>query len=314
MAENSKIIVPIVLAVDHFYAMPLGVTITSILANKKPGSIFKIYILDGGLDTNDKQKLEIFDQGEVSIEYLKVNTEDFRLFPEKGYLKRSTHYRLIAPEVVGHKKIIYLDCDIIVNTDLVDLYSVDLKNHVIAAARDLSEDYLKKYFFRPIYRYFNNGVLLIDTKKWKEENILKKFVDFIKNNNFKTRCVNQDIFNHLLEDKCLEIDKSFNFQLDKHQVWDRHAKINIFHFVGSRKPWHYIYNNKYKKYFLNYLRLSPWRDYKYPDKNFKTFLQRYLLEPIFVFLKKLVKRIAPKTIFKILKNIFWYFCNLRDSK
>lgn len=312
--EDNKTIVPVVLAADHFYAMPLGVTITSILANKKQGHIFKIYIIDGGLDINDKQKLEIFNQDEVSIEYLKVNTEDFRLLPEKRHITMAGYYRLIAPKLINYEKIIYLDSDIIVNMDLIDLYNINLRDQVIAAVSDISENYIKKYFFRPISKYFNSGVLLINVKKWREQNIWEKATDFIKQNSDKFKFVDQDTLNHLLEYKWLEIDNSFNFQLNKHHAWDSHAKINILHFIGSRKPWHYLYGNKYKKYFLDYLRISPWRGYKYPDKNFKSFSTRYLLEPIFLFFKKIIKKTMPQSILKVLKNILWYLSDLRDSR
>lgn len=311
--ENNKPIIPIVLAADHCYAMPLTVAITSIVANKKPGHIYKIYILDGGLDRDDKRKLETYASDEAVIEYVQVNREDFRLFPERRHLKLATYYRLIAPEIIPHPRIIYIDSDTIVNTDFADLYQVDLEGKVVAAVREVSEDYVRRYFFRPIARYFNAGALLIDTKRWKEQGVWKKAIDFIKDNIDNIRYADQDVLNHLLEDDWLEIDKSYNFQLDKHQIFDNQQEIRIFHFVGSRKPWHYLYNNRYKRYFLDYLKLSPWNGYEYPDKNLKTFSQKYILEPIFIFLKRMAKRFSSQAILRILKNIFWYFSNLRDS-
>lgn len=311
---ENKIIIPVVLAADHSYAMPLAVTLTSIAANKKPGPIFKIYILDGGLDEADKKKLESFRSDEISVDFLAVDKENFALFPVKRYLKVATYYRLIAAEMVDYAKIIYLDCDIIVNCDLADLYNIDLQGQVIAAVRERSEAYIKKYFFRPISRYFNAGVLLIDAVKWREEGVLKRVGDFVKDNIAKIRYDDQDIINHLLENDWWEIDGAYNFQLDMHQTGGNDRPMGILHFVGSRKPWHYLYRNRYKQYFLRYLRLSPYADYRYPDKNLKTFVQKYLLEPIFVFFKKIVKRIAPKFIFKLLTDIFWHFCILRDSR
>jgi lipopolysaccharide biosynthesis glycosyltransferase len=311
---ENKMIIPIVLAADRFYALPLAVTLASIAANKKPGSIFKIHILDGGLDATDKQKLESFCSDEITVDFLEVDNEKFAAFPVKRYLKMTTYYRLIAAEMLNYAKIIYLDCDIIVNCNLADLYKIDLRDQVIAAVRERSEVYIKKYFFRPISRYFNAGVLLIDTVKWREQNILKRAGDFIKDNIAKIKYDDQDVLNHLLENGWREIDGTFNFQLNMHQAGDNGKSINILHFVGRRKPWHYLYRNQYKQYFLRYLRLSPYADYRYPDKNLKTFTQKYFLEPVFVFFKKIVKRIAPRFLFKILTNIFRHFCYLRDSR
>jgi len=314
MNEEKKIIIPIVLAADHFYAMPLAVTITSMIANKKFGHIYKIYILDGGLNIDDKQKLKNFCSDEVLIEFLNIIKNDFKLFPEKRHLKIAAYYRLIVPKMIDYEKIIYLDSDIILNFDLIDLYKIDLRGRIIAAVREISEEYVKKYFFRPITKYFNTGVLLIDTKKWKDQKICERTFDFINNNINKIKYADQDALNHILEDDWLEIDSSFNFQLDKHQVMNADSRINVLHFVGPLKPWHYSYNNGYKQWFLKYLQASPYSNYKYPDKNIKTILQKFFLEPVFIFVKKIVKKIAPKFLMKLLKNIFWYFSNRRDSR
>lgn len=314
MATNNKIIVPVALSADHFYAMQLGVTITSIRAHKTPGSIIKIYIIDGGLAAADKEKLEVFNQGEITLEYLKVDIGRFSSFPVKRHWQPTTYYRLLAPEIVPHEKIIYLDSDIIVNDDLANLYQIDLENHVLAAVRDASENYVRKYYFRPICRYFNAGVLLINKRLWKEKDVWARALNFIKSEADKIKYVDQDILNHLLENDWLEIDRSYNIQLDIHQPWERGRQIKILHFVGERKPWHYLYGNRYKKYFIKYLRSSPWRDYQYPDKNFKTFFQRYILEPVFIFIKRMIKRWAPDNLLLILKNIFWRFSVWRDSR
>jgi len=313
--NDKKKKIPIVFSADNIYSMPLGIALISIFENKKKDHEIKIYVLDSGISDDNKDKLKIIEKNyKFKINYLKIDISKFNLFTEKRYFTKAIYYRLLAPNIINEEKIIYLDCDVIVASDLMDLYKTDLKNKTIAAVKDRSEEYVKKYSFYDIKNYFNSGVLLMNVKRWKKENIWQKSLKFLKENREKFKYPDQDLLNFLFENQWLKINKNFNFQLDKHQELIKDSEIKILHFVGARKPWHYLYNNPYKKYFLKYLKISPWADYRYPDKNLKIFLQKYLLEPIFLVFKKIIKKTAPKSVVKIMKNIFWYFSNLRDSR
>lgn len=306
--------IPIILSADHKYLMPLGVTIKSIIDNKDKETKLKIIILDGGLEDEDKKIISSLAKENAKIEYQVINKNNFSDFPEKRYFSLAAIYRLIAPEIFDYKKILYLDCDTIVLKDLSSLYKTDISNYILAAIREKSEAYVKKYFFREISRYFNSGVLLINTEKWRQEKIWQKSINFIKENKNIVKYPDQDTLNHLLENNWLELNKVFNFQLDKHEPLHKELDINILHFVGARKPWHYLYKNPYKKYFLKYLNSSPWSAYVYPDKNIKTVIQKQIIEPLFLITKNIIKKTAPKKAIKIMKNIFWYFSNKKDSQ
>ncbi len=306
--------IPIVLSADHKYLMPLGVTIKSIIDNKDKETRLKIIILDGGLDDADKKTISSLAKKNAEIEYQVINKNNFSDFPEKRYFSLAATYRLIAPEIFDYEKILYLDCDTIVLKDLNRLYKTDISNHVLAAIREKSETYVKKFFFREISRYFNSGVLLINTEKWRQEKIWEKSINFIKENKDIVKYPDQDTLNHLLENNWLELNEVFNFQIDKHEVLHKELDINILHFVGARKPWHYLYQNPYKKYFLKHLNSSPWTGYVYPDKNIKTIIKKKIIEPLFLITKNTIKKTAPKKAIEMMRNIFWHFNNKKDSK
>lgn len=307
--------VSIVLSADHAFTMPLGIAILSILKNKNKNRLFSFYILDGGLHQEDKEKINLlFKENDLSrIQYITIDQEKFKNFFDKRHFSKAANYRLLAPEIINSEKIIYLDCDIIVNLDLSDLYDIDLKNNILGAIQEVSDDYVKKYYFRNIKRYFNSGVLLINNKKWIDNQIWEKSNTFIAENKNLLKYPDQDTLNHLLENDWLELDKKFNTQLDIHQKKGIEEK-SIFHFVGAIKPWHYRYNNSYKNLFLKYLKESPWNDYRYPDKTFLNILKRFLLDPTFLISKNILKLILPKFMLKKLKNKFWEISNKRDSK
>jgi lipopolysaccharide biosynthesis glycosyltransferase len=97
------------------------------------------------------------------------------------------------------RRIIYLDSDIVVKGNLEDLNDVDLEGHSVAAIEDCSQRFQVYFDFaqldeiqkrrgpdRPPWLpdepfnksacVFNRGVLVIDNKRWQEENITKAIV------------------------------------------------------------------------------------------------------------------------------------------
>lgn len=57
--------------------------------------------------------------------------------------------------------------------------------------------------------YINTGFLLVNLKKWGEENLEEKFIKFINKYKF-FRQANQDIINGVIKEKVLIIDPKYN--------------------------------------------------------------------------------------------------------
>ncbi|MDR1741355.1 MAG: hypothetical protein LBR38_05855 [Synergistaceae bacterium] len=110
------------------YSRWAGVTVTSIFANTK--SRVNVTILHDATLTDDNRRrfertAERFGQ---SVDFLDVSQHVDRLAPDvakvsHGYT-RGTLFRLLIPEVMNVPKVIYLDCDIVVNTDIADMWSI----------------------------------------------------------------------------------------------------------------------------------------------------------------------------------------------
>ncbi|MBQ9416816.1 MAG: lipopolysaccharide biosynthesis protein [Clostridia bacterium] len=88
---------------------------------------------------------------------------------EGAYCSPYTLIRLLADLVEGMPdKLLYLDCDLLFNRDIQELYSIDVSGVEYAAARD----HYGKYLIYP--NYINAGVLLFNMKKMKETGIFEK--------------------------------------------------------------------------------------------------------------------------------------------
>ena len=288
----------IVLSADNNYAQHLCVTITSLLENNKNKNyLLKINILDGGINDVNKEKINTVCSYYNTIPiYYKINQEVFKNFPEIGHLKLPTYYRLIIPEIFPQEvnKIIYLDSDIIINGDIVELFKQDIENYVIGAVKDILEkeilDYWKK---EKINSYFNAGILLINLKEWRLNNITEKCFLFINENKERLRCADQDALNIVCTNKWKSINEKFNLQINKNQKEVKNLEPIILHYVGKLKPWDFMYNNFYSKYYWTYLKQTPYKDYRRSKFNHNILI--FILKD---YIKKTIKKIPGVMLIK----------------
>ena len=243
----------------------LAVTILSILKHADILDNYKFYILDGGITQENKQKLaKIKSKTKFEIEYLKVNREIFSNVPLNNFFTIENYFRLKLPSLINVNKILYLDIDIAVRKNISDLYNTDLDNYYASAVIDESA-YYKKFHKLNIQNYFNSGVLLLNLKKIREDNLEEKFFDFIKYNSDKICWVDQCVLNAVFNENVMFLDKIYNFQhSDFLPDTDKKYKklknnIVIVHFVTSRKPWNFEKSlNFVLEYYYYYLQ-TPFR-------------------------------------------------------
>ena len=164
-------------ASDDNYSMHLTVAITSILINSKIGEFFNFYILDGGIKNKNKEKITNLKKiKNFNLEFIQIKNEKIDKCPMAGLenvLSRQAYYRYLIPFIKPNlDKALYLDCDVAVNSSLLELYQTDLKNAFCAVCKEENNSYLEiNCKNTEVKNYFNSGVMLINCKKWREENI-----------------------------------------------------------------------------------------------------------------------------------------------
>lgn len=165
----------------------------------------------------------------------------------------------MIPELIPKERVLYLDSDIIITGSIANFYNSDLEDNCIAAYIDCfvedEEAHLKDLLgMKFISKYFNAGVLLIDTKKWISELITTKAVKFIEENNSIISYSDQCGLNAIIDGKFTIIDPIYNLQthyFKKKILFDNensslqnlnfiNSKPVIIHFTGLLKPWHFF--------------------------------------------------------------------------
>ncbi len=246
---------------DNNYSIYAGVVIASILANAMESDVLHFYILDGNIDSENKAKiLSLKSIKDCEITFVPVKEDDFNLYRDivtHDYVSIATYYRLrlgaLLPDV---DKIIYLDCDTVVNTSLAELYDTNLENHYIAGVLDARVKHKKKWANT---NYINGGVLVIDLKKVRNDDIEEKYYEYTKNNPDVIKTGDQDIINFVLKDKIKILSDEWNVQIsnfNNRTSYTRHPKI--IHYIGRQKPWLFGAVTFFKSCYFKNLQLTPW--------------------------------------------------------
>ena len=189
----------------------------------------------------------------------------FSNYPLRGnpHFTKAIYYRLLLPSLLTNiDKLIYLDCDVVVNSSLSSLINTEMNNNLCMGVIDVLN--IENQNRLHIDKYVNSGVLLIDLKKWRKYNIEKKFIEYINTNIDKIIWGDQDTINAVLNGKIDYLDSRWNVQLTEYTGGKTEYFRNmekdalIIHFISDKKPWKFC-KNKYEKYYYKYAKKSPWK-------------------------------------------------------
>ncbi len=278
------------IACDENYSKYAGVVIASVLYNSKQDDTLCFYILTDGL--SEKTQSEILKLKEIKNCEIKFITLDDKLF--EAYKNIKTHsyipicgyYRLKLSSILPNvDKIIYFDCDVVINKSLKELYESDLGENIAGGVRDINRRMLKR---NP--SYVNSGVLVMDLKKIREQNIEDEFLNWTEKNIDTIKLGDQEIINEVLKGRIQILDDRWNVQSSNFTNRSSYTKNPwIIHYVSKRKPWHFGSFSYHKDYYFKYLQLTPWaltdEDKKYwYNKNKSASFWGYLkYRPFFMF-------------------------------
>ena len=139
-------------------------------------------------------------------------------------------------DFVEEDKALYLDYDVLVTKNLDDLFETDLQDYPLAAVRDYGG---RVYYGREM---FNAGVLLINNRLWKQENMSQRLIDLTNEWHDKVDQADQSILNMLFENRWLEMEFDNNHVVIHKQFTDYELPAGqdypgIIHYLSHRKPW-----------------------------------------------------------------------------
>ena len=303
--------IPIVFTIDNSYVKQLSTVICSILFNKKEDTHYDFFVLNKDIHKENMDALlnficEVDSKSSLCF----MNIRDYGCCSDlefEKYMSRRDRYSYISIETYfryfilkifkQYRKIIYLDSDVLVLSDLEELYDINLDGYYAGVVEDITQKYLisnkgmkpvdkeyssyEEYYAKKLKKdsclYFNAGVLLLNIQELNKDNIFDKLWDFtIKESPLELQ--DQDVLNSVLEPKIKYLDYKWNVPKDINSFINNYDAINnldlreafikpaIVHFVGSNKPWIFSLKENYSYLFIqewwNFYMKSPFFDKK----------------------------------------------------
>lgn len=186
-----------------------------------------------------------------------LNDNQLQGFKVSGHASLANYYRLFYAQYVGNlvSKILYLDSDLLVLTDIAALYNIPMQdNEIISAVDTKGFDSVLHFGLNLPNGYFNSGVLLIDMNKWTAFGVTAKAINFINQNPDKIKFWDQDALNIVLANNWKKIDKNWNALVLDYSTTTKliPKEIKILHYAGQHKPGSVHYTGPFKKIFDRY--------------------------------------------------------------
>ena len=268
---------------DDRYAIPLAVTVRSLLDRLEADRSVHLTIIDGGILDATKQKLlESWRTSagwrRCSLEWRPPDYGDSASIRVWGRVPKLTYARInLAAYLPGTSRAIVLDSDVLVRTGIGRLWDTPLEGAVAAAAVDpfvptvSSRDGLAAHRELGLPSgapYLNAGVMLVDLELWQERKVGPRALAFVAQNWRTTRWYDQDALNAVLAGEWKPLDARW-------QVQPRLARLRptdeatlrdawIIHFSGRLKPWTYRGSSAADREFFEVLDRTAWHGWRLP--------------------------------------------------
>ncbi len=284
MNQNSNI--SIVVASDNHYAILIAALLKSIDLNHKTEEHIDFHIIDDGISSSTKTKLNsIVDPGRITLKWFeskKVIPSNLAIPVDSSSFPLTAYLRVFSPYVIDQNtdKLIYLDVDTIVQDDISKLWNTSLGNYTIGAIQDVGKTVdcawggipnFKELGLEADTKYFNSGVLLINAKKWRAENISSDVIAALSKYKKHVRLADQYGMNVVMANKWFELNPNWNWFAFK-----ENENPSIVHFLDI-KPIFKSYSSQeiYKQEFYRYLSLTPWKNFKPISGNHRNIRKMY---------------------------------------
>jgi len=260
--------------------------LASVASNLGEGRRVRAYVLESALSRDTKEKVAGSCPPE-RIELTWIPVEPGRLAALKGTLRSfdtvsiESYHRLLLPELLPANldKVIYLDCDLVVNRDLGELWDLDASTTSLLAVSELTTaaQFVSSKAGIRLHRelglardlkFFNSGVMVINLRRWRERQVSQQALTYVREAMQYLRWHDQEALNAVLAGDWAAIDPRWNVSM--HVYRDAASRQDvalttdayIVHYNSAIKPWHYGFSFGRKELFFTYLDATAWRGWR----------------------------------------------------
>lgn len=303
---------------DNNYVKQLACSILSLLENNKGFEWINIYIIDNGINNVNKEKIkEMTRKFNCKLIYLNFK-EICKDLKTDNTFPISSFGRIFLSRIKELNQILYLDCDSLITGSFEKLWKVDIDDYYIAGVQDdVFSFYKESIGLDKNFRYINAGFIMINLKKWRQDNIEKQMLDFIKKYNGSVPHHDQGTINAICKDKILILPPKYNLQspmlsytseqikkIDNMNIYYNEDELEearnkpiFIHFTNGlyNRPWNKSCTHPMKDIYVEYLNKTPWKgqiDNKELCRNARIVKKLYEILPfnIYCFIMQLINK------------------------
>lgn len=221
-------------------------------------------------------------------------------FFTSGRITSAAYLRLyLADQLKNVRKLLYLDCDMIVVGNINDLCNYHSDQKVASVVKDSKKINLSHLGKLIPENYFNSGMMLINVDLWKINKIQKRLFELL-NQKIYFRFHDQDLLNLALENNVSFIDRKWNLIPSRENKslikfyaiivrlgLEKFFRLNgIIHYAASKKPWHYLSSHPLKFLWWQHIRQTEFKGFVSKDKNLPNFFFKVCPKPLRFLLSK----------------------------
>lgn len=275
--------IPVAMAADLNYAKPMAVTITSLLENAQAGTGYDLKILVAeAYPAEVRDRILELENRYPGTTITFVEVADFEgVTVSTSHLTAPAYFRLKLPDLFPElDRIVYLDVDTVVESDLSALFEQDVDDVYVAgvpaAVYHLRPDEVAQKMGLPSFdRYINSGVMLMNLARMRTDGLVEEFLR-LSARQFDSD--DQDIINIVCYDGIRHLPFRFNLMTkygpkNVEEFWSRPAVQRVWsqaeydeamsapvviHFADKRKPWLDV-SADFAERWWKYAALSPMR-------------------------------------------------------
>ncbi len=261
--------IELVAAANDLYVPYLSVMIESVMDYSSKDKKYNFTILHTDITEKHQKILTDMMNRNFSIDFIDVTSKmtNYTELFISNHIKIETYFRLLLPELMPNTpKVLYIDCDVIANSDVAELFNVDVTDYFLAGTRDADsaanynnhiED--KEYIDEVLkltkpYDYIQAGIIVMNLDKFRKECNTKRLLDVALSRQWKFH--DQDTLNYLCKGEILFVDYAWNFVYDYNESIRRSIvylpnspayvmadylrakrKPKMIHFSWTDKPW-----------------------------------------------------------------------------
>ena len=250
MNEKQNEVV-IFFTIDDNYAPYLAVALNSAIKNSSPSRGYRAIVLHEGVSEENIKRIKALEEDNFRIEFTPMSRGLEAICDRMGnrlrcdYFTLTIYFRLFIAEMYPElKRAVYIDSDVVLLSDIADLYDTEIGENLIGACRDSSVAgvpelcyYMEEGIGVKPEKYINSGVLLMNLEQMRRGRFEEHFLTLLTTYAFDTIAPDQDYLNAICADRIYYLDEAWDtMPRDDEPARD---DARLVHYNLFSKPWCY---------------------------------------------------------------------------